>query len=275
VSGLARELAEATALAERAGALVVAARAAGLVVEHKAGDEPVTAADRDASTLIVAGLHAAFPADVVVSEELEDDLARLGADRVWFVDPIDGTKDFIRGGDGFAVMIGLVVGGVPVVGVVHQPSIDRTFAAIAGQAATVRERGQPARAIAVSTVSDPAQARLVASASHRSAVIDDVKEALGTHDELNIGSVGVKLALIAAGARDLYVNPAGRCKAWDTCAPEVILRAAGGVLTNLHGDPLRYDQPDLRLPHGLVGSNQHLHAAVVGKLAALFPRRPA
>ena len=144
MSGLARELAEATALAERAGALVVAARAAGLVVEHKAGDEPVTAADRDASTLIVAGLHAAFPADVVVSEELEDDLARLGADRVWFVDPIDGTKDFIRGGDGFAVMIGLVVGGVPVVGGGHQPSIDRTFAAIAGQAATVRERGQPA-----------------------------------------------------------------------------------------------------------------------------------
>jgi 3'-phosphoadenosine 5'-phosphosulfate (PAPS) 3'-phosphatase len=114
---LARELEVASALAREAGALVVAIRDRGpaaLGVEHKAGDEPVTVADRAASELIVAGLAAAFPDDVIVSEESADDLARLGASRVWFVDPIDGTKDFIRGTEGFAVMIGLCVDARPV-----------------------------------------------------------------------------------------------------------------------------------------------------------------
>jgi 3'(2'), 5'-bisphosphate nucleotidase len=126
--------------------------------------------------------------------------------------------------------------------------------------------------LAVSTVRDAGAARLVVSASHRSPDIDRVKSTLGIDDEQNIGSVGVKLALIAHGLRDLYVNPWPKTKAWDTCAPEAILVRAGGTLTDLFGDPIAYTGTDLRHPRGLVASNGLIHADVVAKIAPLFER---
>jgi 3'(2'), 5'-bisphosphate nucleotidase len=129
--------------------------------------------------------------------------------------------------------------------------------------------GAPPRRLAVSSIEDVAQIRLVASASHRSAAIDEVKSALGISDELNLGSVGLKLALIALGERDLYVNPSAKSKLWDVCAPEAILRAAGGVLTDAQGAAVRYDLADLACRNGLVASNGHVHAAVLERLAAL------
>src|SRR5262249_28828408 len=154
------------------------------------------------------------PDDRVVSEEipLTDE---LGAPRVWLVDPIDGTKDFIRGSDGFSVMIGLVRDNAPVVGVVHHPTRDRTFFPTPEGAYVLS--GDQLAPLAVSDVASAGDARLVASASHRTAVIDEVKQRLGIADEQNVGSVGVKLCLIALGVRDLYINPTSKTKAWDTC----------------------------------------------------------
>jgi len=269
-----REVQRASELARAAGALVVEIRDRGpLAVEHKAGDEPVTVADRAASELVVAGLRAAFPDDVIVSEESADDLARISARRVWYVDPIDGTKDFIRGGDGFSVMIGLCVDARPVMGVVYQPIGAGLFAAADDAGAWLSAPGLADRRLAVSDVTDVAAIRLVASKSHRSPVIDEVKSALGISNELNIGSVGLKLALIALGERDLYVNPWPKCKAWDTCAPEAILQAAGGTLTDTAGRPVRYDEVELGRLDGLVASNGRVHAAALARLASLFPRR--
>lgn len=268
MTSLGRELETATALAREAGALVLAIRRRGFTVEMKPGDEPVTVADRSASELIVRGLRAAFPDDVVISEESDDDLARLSAPRVWYVDPIDGTKDFIAGRAGFAVMIGLAVAHQPVLGVVYQPEGDNLFTAAPGQGARFGDR-----VLRVSEVREAAQIRLVASASHRTPEIDEVKNALGISNELNIGSVGLKLALIALAERDLYVNPSAKSKLWDVCAPEAILRAAGGVLTDALGAPVRYDQADLHCRSGLVASNGHVHAEVVARLAPLFARR--
>lgn len=275
-SAYARELEVACTLAREAGPLTVAIRDRGpdaLGVAHKPGDEPVTVADREASELIVAGLRAAFPADVIVSEEATDDASRVHARRVWYVDPIDGTKDFIRGGDGFAVMIGLCVEARPVVGVVYQPVGERLFAAAPDVGAWMGAPGAPPRRLAVSAVDDVGAIRLVASKSHRSPVIDEVKSALGISNELNVGSVGLKLALIALGERDLYVNPFPKCKAWDTCAPEAILVAAGGKLTDTHGDDIRYDELDLGRLRGLVASNGKVHGAALARLVALFPKK--
>jgi 3'(2'),5'-bisphosphate nucleotidase len=238
-------------------------RGGELGVEMKPGDEPVTVADRSASDLIVARLAAEFPGDPIISEEAP--AIALVPERMWLVDPIDGTKDFIRGSDGFSVMIGLVVAGRPAVGVVHQPATPRTFWASPDGAFV---DGRP---LAVSDVSDAGAARLVASASHRTADIDRVKQTLGIADEQNVGSVGVKLCLIAMGARDLYVNPTAKTKVWDTCAPEAILARAGGRLTDLFGTPVDYER-ELRQRRGLVGSNGHVHDEVVAKLAPLFAR---
>jgi 3'(2'), 5'-bisphosphate nucleotidase len=272
---LAAELAEAIRLARTAGELVLRIRggSSGLGIEMKPGDEPVTIADRQSSELIVAGLTAAFPGDVVISEENPDDAARLSARRVWYVDPIDGTKDFIRGNTGFAVMIGMTEGHVPTLGVVYQAAADGMFWSTVDAGAWFQPGDGPARRIAVSEVSRAEDIRLVASKSNRTETIDRVKGALGIDNELNIGSVGLKLALIALGERDLYVNPWPKCKAWDTCAPEAILRAAGGTLTDLHGAPIRYDELDLGRLHGLIASNGRVHAEVVTRMASLFPRR--
>lgn len=273
-SGWQAEVRGARELARAAGALVVAIRdrgAAALAVEQKAGDEPVTVADRAASELVVRGLRERFPADVVVSEEVADEPeARLRARRVWYVDPIDGTKDFIRGEDGFSVMIGLCVAAAPTVGVVYQPSRDRLYWAAGGAGAWREDRDDGPRRLAVSAVRDPAAIRMVSSRSHRGPAHDEVKAALGIADELALGSVGLKLGLIAAGERDLYVNPWPRCKVWDTCAPEAILIAAGGMLTDTRGGSLRYDELDVGRRRGLVASNGLVHAAVLARLGDLF-----
>jgi 3'(2'), 5'-bisphosphate nucleotidase len=267
-SALAAELACALELARRAGALVHGLQGGDLGVELKPGDEPVSVADRRASELIVAGLAAAFPGDLVISEELPPAPGAFGAPRLWLVDPIDGTKDFIRGEDGYSVMIGLVSEGRPALGVVHQPVLDRTFYATP-DGAWVEVAGGARVPLAVSTVARAGEARLVASRSHRTPDIDRVKERLGIGDEQNVGSVGVKLCLIAAGVRDLYVNPAAKTKAWDTCAPEAILARAGGQLTDLFGAPIAYSG-ELAHRRGLVASNGILHDEVVQKLAPLF-----
>jgi 3'(2'), 5'-bisphosphate nucleotidase len=268
---LAAELAVARDVAREAGVLSLRYHDTGIEVERKAGDEPVTRADREASELIVARLSREFPGDIVISEEGADDRRRLDPSaRVWYVDPIDGTRDFIRGAAGFATMIGLAIGGNPRLGVVYQPIGERSFWSVGDRAWVSDAAGE--RPLRCAPTADLAEIRLVASKSHRTAKIDDVKNALGIADELNIGSVGLKVALIALGDRDLYVNPSSQSKAWDTCAPEAILAGAGGRLTDLWGDPLRYDDPDMRNRRGLLASNGILHQAVLDRLAPLFPR---
>jgi 3'(2'), 5'-bisphosphate nucleotidase len=269
----ARELEVAGRLAREAGALAMRARFGDLEVELKAGDEPVTVADRRASDLIVSGLSAAFPGDVIISEENADDLRRLAARRVWYIDPIDGTKDFIRGEDGFCVMIGLAIDHRPALGVVFAPVSDRLFTAAPGTGTWLTAPGEAPRQVRVSEVDEVGEVRLVASKSHRDATIDRVKSALGIASELNIGSVGLKLGLIALGERDLYVNPSSKTSSWDTCAPEALLLEAGGAVTDVHGDPLRYDAERTRNERGLLASNRRVHAAAVARLAEIFPRR--
>jgi 3'(2'), 5'-bisphosphate nucleotidase len=271
-TSFARELDVAERLAREAGELILRMRTPDIAVDLKAGDEPVTEADRSASRLILQGLTAAFPDDVHISEENADDLRRLDAERVWYVDPIDGTKDFIRGHEGFSVMIGLAVAHRPVLGVVYEPVHDRMFRA-AGDESWFQARSKPPRRLQVSSVIESAEIRLVASKSDRPPKLDEVKSALGIRDELNVGSVGLKLCLIALAERDLYVNPTSHSKVWDTCAPEAILRAAGGRITDVHGEPLHYDTRDVHRRDGLVASNNLVHDEVIARLGPLFARR--
>jgi 3'(2'), 5'-bisphosphate nucleotidase len=262
-----RELSCAIELARLAGAEVMRLARGELQVEMKPGDEPVTMADRRASDLIVTGLETQFPGDPIISEERLGTPGALGSPRCWLVDPIDGTKDFIRGEDGYSVMIGLACDGVPAMGVVYQPAIDRLFYA-AGDGAHMVYEGQTT-SISVSPVATVAELRLVVSKSHRSSDIDRMKQQLGIVNEVNLGSVGLKLCVIAAGLRDLYVNPSAKTKAWDSCAPEAILAAAGGTLTDVLGRPLDYTT-ELAHRRGLVASNGHAHREVIAKLAPLF-----
>src|SRR3954466_12527730 len=242
---LRRELDTAVDLARRAGERIRSLHGSGIAVDTKDDQSPVTQADREANELIVAALTFAFPGDGILSEELPDDGSRLTRPRVWMVDPLDGTKDFIRGRDGFAVMIGLLDGDRPALGVVYQPIGDKLYWATRGDGAFMQRAGGAAERMRGGEVREPAQIRMVASKSHRSETIDRVRAVLGISDELNVGSVGLKLGLIAEGLRDLYVNPAGHSKLWDACGPEAILVEAGGRLSDLRGQPLDYRGAEL------------------------------
>jgi 3'(2'), 5'-bisphosphate nucleotidase len=269
---LSRELTVARRLAQQAAALVRRHAGPELVVQHKSGGEPVTQADQEASVLIVDGLTREFAEDAILSEEVPDDGARLGKPRVWMIDPIDGTRDFIRGETGYVVMIGLCVRGRPALGVVAQPSSGLLWSGATGLGAW-REQPDGTRVpVHTSTLARPPGVRIVVSKSHRSPQIDAFRRALGVIDEANVGSVGLKVALVSQGDRDLYLYPGQQTKLWDTCGPEAILVAAGGRMSDLDGQPLVYTEAELANRKGVVASNGPLHDHVIHTLADLHAR---
>ena len=272
MSAYAREVDVAARIAREAAALVRGYHGTQLNVEFKTGDEPVSEADHAANALIVERLQAAFPDDVVLSEELPDTGERLGKPRVWMVDPIDGTRDFVRGESGFVVMIGLAIDGRPAVGAVAQPLTGHVYSGSVGAGAWREDAAGERVPLHTSTLSQPPDIRLVASKSHRSARIDAVKRALQITDEMNVGSIGLKIGLVSEALRDLYVYTGGRTKIWDTCGPEAILEAAGGRMTDVDGRPLVYDQPDLYNRRGLVASNGPLHDFVIDAIRPIVAR---
>ncbi|HEY0547783.1 MAG TPA: 3'(2'),5'-bisphosphate nucleotidase CysQ [Pyrinomonadaceae bacterium] len=269
-----RELGAALRLAREAGALILEGYDEPVRVERKidADDyvEPVTETDRAANELIVGGIRAEFPDDGILAEESVDTERRLGKRRVWMIDPLDGTNGFIARDGDFAVQIGLAVEGASVVGVVYQPLPDVLYWAARGRGAWVERCGVATERMSVSTHSDLRRMRLAASRSHRSPRMDKVVRALGIEEEVNRGSVGVKVGLIVEQQCDLYVHLSPRTKQWDTCAPEAILNEAGGCLTDLFGHALSYNSPEVQNRNGIVASNGVAHEEIIRRLAPLL-----
>ncbi|MBN2575329.1 MAG: 3'(2'),5'-bisphosphate nucleotidase CysQ [Deltaproteobacteria bacterium] len=266
---LSRELEVARAVAREAAALVATLAGQPLEVRHKAEGEPVSRADLESSDLIVRRLAEAFPDDAILSEEMPDTPTRLRNPRVWMIDPIDGTRDFLRGESGYSVMIGLCVAGRPALGVVAQPATGDVWLGVVGHAAWKELSGGGRQDLRVSRVRTANDIRLVASKSNRTEYYARFCRALGITDDLAQGSVGLKVALVAQGSRDLYVYPGGHTKVWDSAAPEAILAAAGGKITDTHGNVLCYDRPDPRHPRGILASNGLVHEAALAAAARL------
>ena len=264
-----RELEIAGTVAMEAAALVASFKGRPLGVEHKAGGEPVSLADLESSALIVRRLAEAFPDDAILSEEVPDEPSRLEKSRVWMIDPIDGTRDFLRGEPGYVVMIGLCVEGRPTVGAVAQPVSGNVWMGALGVGAWKQDPDGNRRALRVSRITDPKDIRLVSSKSHRSEYYQRFRRALGITDEIALGSVGLKVALVSEGSRDLYVYPGSQTKIWDSCGPEAILTAAGGKMTDSDGNALCYTQLSLHNPRGLVASNGLVHAQALEAVANL------
>jgi len=226
-------------------------------VREKEHDSPVTEADVQANDNIRAVIRAAFPDDGWLSEETRDSQDRLRRQRVWVVDPLDGTKEFIRRIPEFCVCIGLVDAGVPILGVSYNPVREELFAGEHGSGVTLN--GAP---VHVSDASDLATARVLVS---RSETERGEWDAFRTELQLELtGSVAYKLALIAAGQGDATFSLTPKNE-WDICAGAALIAAAGGRITDRHGKPLRFNQPDTRLP-GIIACNAHLYAPIVALL---------
>jgi 3'(2'), 5'-bisphosphate nucleotidase len=269
-----RELNVALRLARDAGAVILTYYDSPLHIERKIDAdehaEPVTQADRAANELIVQGLKSEFPDDGILAEESIDTERRLTKRRVWMVDPLDGTNGFIARDGDFAVQIGLAVEGQTLLGVVYQPLSGVLYRAVKGGGTWIERQGfEPERA-SVSVEDRVERMRLAASRTHRSPRMNLVVEALGLKEEVRRGSVGVKVGLIIERQCDVYVHLSPRTKQWDTCAPEIILGEAGGLFTDLFGQPLGYNQADVQNRNGLVASNGAAHQSIIEKLAPLL-----
>ncbi len=262
-----RELEIARQLARAAGRILMEFYKSGAPVQWKGYDDPVTAADHAANEMLVSELNRHFPDDAVLSEEFPDDLSRLSKDRVWMVDPMDGTKQFIQSIGEFAVMIGLAVEGEAKLGVVYHPSLDRLYYASPGKGAFLEETWTTKR-LRGSSVDDPAKMVAAMSRSHHSPVVDRICETLGVTQRIHHGSVGLKFGLIAEGRAHFYIHLGSRTNQWDTCGPEAILREAGGVITDRTGEPLKYNGPEINNEHGIVASTGVIHDRIIETIAA-------
>ncbi len=239
--------------------------------ELKRAGSPVTEADLASNRVIVEAIRAKYPGEAILSEESKDSEERLTADRVWIIDPLDGTKEYLSGNGEFAVMIGLIAGGAPVLGVVYAPARGVLYAAAAGEGAWVEREGRRDR-IECSPRPEGAP-RLVVSRSHAEPLLVRMQEVLDITDAQPSGSVGLKCGLIAEGESDLYIHPSPYLKEWDTCAPEVVLTEAGGRVVDCLGEPLRYNQASPVHPHGIVGCAAAIADEVLTRIVPLYAKR--
>ncbi|HEX8694855.1 MAG TPA: 3'(2'),5'-bisphosphate nucleotidase CysQ [Longimicrobium sp.] len=229
-------------------------------VRYKSPEQPVTDADLAADRILHDALLGERPEYGWLSEETKDSPERLGKERLWVVDPIDGTNSFVKGFAEFAVSVGLVDRGRAVLGVVFNPATGELYHAAAGGGAFLN--GRPIR---VSATGGDADVRtLLASRSEiRRGDFEHYPEGWEVSP---LGSTAYKMAKVAEGAGDVFVS-GGPKNEWDVCGAEVIVAEAGGRVTSLVGEPLRYNRPDPAW-RGVVATNGRLHDAVLAIVRA-------
>ena len=262
------ELDVASSLARKAGQVIMNVYEKDFAISYKGTNDPVTEADQLANTLIVEGLAAHFPEDEIIAEESPLPTGSQQSGRTWYVDPLDGTKEFISRNGEFSIMIGLTLNARSQLGVVYWPTEDQLFAGITDQEAWMEHQGVRHPLQATQAKCSP-RLSLVASRSHRSPHLSAIKQTLNIQEEHPMGSVGLKIGFIAKGGADLYMEPGPYTKSWDACAPEAILRGAGGCFTDIHGNPIQYGTNEYRNLHGVLATTKDCHDRVLQALTGL------
>ena len=223
----------------------------------------MTTADLEANRTIREIIRGRYPGDGWLSEEDADNLDRLNASRVWVVDPIDGTKEFIEGVPQFAVSIGLVVDGQPMLGVVYNPATDRLFQAAKGHGAVLN--GQP---IHISTREQIEGAFLLVSRSEPKRKFESFA---GLCKLEPTGSIAYRLAQVAGGEGDATLTFRS-LREWDVCAGVLIVEEAGGMVLDGEGNRLVFNRPEARY-RGVVASNRTLAKSLQRMLAQILSEK--
>jgi 3'(2'), 5'-bisphosphate nucleotidase len=234
---------EVRSLAKQAGEKILEIYNTEFSVQEKDDKSPLTAADMASHKTIVAGLQSLSPDIPVLSEESAKIpyQERAGWHTYWLIDPLDGTKEFIKRNGEFTVNIALIHDGVPVLGVVHVPVTGVCYAACEGKGAIKATPGEGEKAIRVRALSDGPVA-VVGSRSHQGDSLKAYLAKLGDHEIVSMGS-SLKICLVAEGAADVYPR-LGLTSEWDTAAAHCVVEQAGGALTDLEMQPLRYNSKD-------------------------------
>ena len=257
------------AIAREAAVLIREVYATKFSVDFKAPRDPVTEADRRANELICERLSKLFPNVPIVAEESEPEtfVGYRKADRIFFVDPLDGTREFVARNGEFVVMIGYVEGDRATASVIHAPVSGISWLGELGNGAYQVEADGSQKPISVSAVGTLTEARIVGSRSHRNPALEQALATLGARELVALGSAGLKASVVAHGAADAYVAPHYAGKRWDACAADALISAAGGKLTDSRGDLFDYRSEKLDNDRGVVASNGLLHDAIIEKLA--------
>jgi 3'(2'), 5'-bisphosphate nucleotidase len=239
-------------------------------VDFKAPRDPVTEADRQANTLICDRLAALFPGVPIVAEESEPATftGYRSAERIFFVDPLDGTREFVEKNGEFVVMIGFVEGPRATASVIHAPESGVSWIGQVGVGAFQVNADGSREPISVSTTRSLPEARIVGSRSHRNPDQERALASLQAREVVALGSAGLKAAAVARATADAYVAPHYAGMRWDACAADALVTAAGGKLTNTEGELFDYRTADLGNDRGIVASNGRFHDAILAKLAA-------
>jgi 3'(2'), 5'-bisphosphate nucleotidase len=229
-----------------------------------------THVDKGSQELILAYLAERFPEDGRCAEESSAGSNVSGrSGRTWVVDPIDGTRGFVMKNGEFSVMIALIVGHFPVVGVVLEPVTGRMTYATDGGGCWVRTGDESPARCRVTTTAEPVGCTLIQSRPKPKNVPTPAVQAVQPGVVLQMYSAGLKLAAVARGDGDVYVNDYGVFHDWDICAGHILVTEAGGRVTGLRGEPIGYGWPPFKQRHGLLGSNGVIHDAALARLANL------
>lgn len=230
---------------------------------------PVTKADFESDAFIRTRLQKMFPQDKILSEETENRLKDFSG-RVWIVDPLDGTRKYTEGKDGFCIIISLCEDGVPTLGVVYVPAKDELYYAQKGRGAFL-ETGKTIKQIKTSKVSMLSQAAgIIKTSKIRKTSWNRLSQlkVREVFDFLEYGA-GVKMAKVAEGEVDFYIDAVfSPCK-WDTSGPQVIIEEAGGKITDLFGEPLDYKQKNSKWKNPILVSNGIIHQTIINEVEKL------
>lgn len=227
----------------------------------KEDDEPVTEADLASNDILLQRLANTYP---ILSEESEDTQERLQHERVWIVDPLDGTSDFVNKTGEFTVMVALVENNVPIIGVVYWPTEKTLFVAENGKGAYKIRHGTWTK-IQCGTESELSKVRALGSRHHLSEREKEHIAALQLFSFMPRGS-SLKVMEICQGNAELYFTLTNKIKQWDTAASHCIITEAGGMMTDTRGHPLLYNTPSINHEHGILVTNGQIHQKIVETL---------
>ena len=231
-------------------------------IHNKEDKSLVTGADLASNKIILKGLEEYnWP---ILSEESKNKINKNN-DKFWIVDPLDGTLDFIQKTGEFSIMVGLVEAGNPILGAVYQPSEDKMYYAQFGKGAYLKEGGK-IKKLQVSEIKNLSKCRIVFSRNHLGPRDIQLAKSMGIKSIVKSGSNGIKIGLIAENRADIFFNLTDKMGKWDSCAPEIILKEAGGEVSDTLGSKIKYNEENTRNMQGILASNKVVHNQIINFL---------
>lgn len=231
---------------------------------YKADDSPVTKADLSAQEVLEDELEQFGYG--ILSEERADGKSRLKEEKVWIIDPLDGTKDFLQQTGDFSIMVALAVEGEVKLGAVFAPAEEKLYFAQKNEGAFMQISDKDSVPISVSVENKPQNMKMLVSRNHLMKPEQKTAEKLGVGQMISCGSAGLKICKIAEGKAHIYINSSDKTDEWDVAAGDIILSEAGGRLTDTEGEKFKYNKENTNNQEGYLASSGVMHQKILESL---------